>query len=287
MNKLTLPISISNLVEKIGKRQSFEPEEIIEIITQSNISEKELLDWADFKHPKSEGYGRKVIYQCDHFEILVMSWAPNDFTAIHNHGYTEWGAVQCFGKLEQTTFELNEGILSTLFKEKIHANEIFAVNQDLIHQMGNPYDTNAISLHVYGTSKKVKNVTENSLLFEVGKNQIQLVSGGVIYDLPEKEITVMNRDLHADRLTLIGHYSQLLNFYLKTGKKGPQYQSAVNYFLDRSFESRLISELEMDSKEVLYMIELKKAKLLLAAHGESTNTINSILSEINDPDNFS
>lgn len=287
MNKLTLPLSLTTLIEAIGDCKDFKPTEIASLIRSANISENDLTEWADFEHHKIEGYGRKMVYEGRHFEIMVMSWAPGDATAIHNHGYTEWGAVQTFGKLEHSTFELTGDTLTTMFRQKLTPGEIIPVNQALIHQMANPYLENTLSLHVYGTSNEVTGITDNSQIYEVGKGEIQLVDGGVFYDLPASEVSLAEGELYADRLTMIGHFTQLLNYYHKTGTRGPQYQKAVNYFHDRSFESRLITELEMDSKCILYMIELKKARNFLKLLSESHRTIDAILREINDPDSFS
>ena len=287
MNKLTLPVSVAKLIELIGDQTSFKASEITRLIREANIKIEDLKDFEDFDHDKREGYGRKIVYRNDHFEILVMSWAPGDYTAIHNHGYTKWGAVQTFGKLEHVTFELNGEKLMTHMKEKLGNHEIIPVNQDLIHQMGNPFNQNTLSLHVYGTPHKVDGITDNSELYEIGKGEIQLVNGGVFYDLPKSSYAVTDVELTADRLTMIGHYIQLLNYYHKAGIKGDQYQKAVNYFHDRSFESRLITELEMDNKSILYLIELKKARNLLRKLEESTGTIDSILLDINDPDTLS
>lgn len=287
MNKLTLPVSLAKLVELIGDQTTFKPQQIVDLIAEAKVCEKDLLEWADFEHDPTEGYGRKLVYKSDHFEVMVMSWAPGDGTAIHNHGYTQWGAVKSFGKLEHSIFNLEGEVISTLFKQKLVRNEIIPVNQELIHQMTNFSGENVLSLHVYGTSKAVDGITDNSLIYEIGKGEIQIVDGGVFYDLAESKVAVSDAEIYADRLTLIGHFTSLLNHYSKTGARGPQYQKAVNYFHDRSFESRLITELEMDSKWVLYLVELKKARTVLKQLGESTSTIDAILREINDPDNLS
>lgn len=287
MNKLTLPVSIAKLVELIGNQKTFRPTEITQLIQEANIKIEDLKDFEDFDHDKLAGYGRKIVYQAAHFEILVMSWAPGDYTAIHNHGYTKWGAVQTFGKLEHNTYFLEGDRLTTSMKEKLGPDEIIPVNQDLIHQMGNPFNQNTLSIHVYGTPHEVNGITNNSALYEVGKGEIQLVNEGVFYDLPKSSYAVTDTVLTADRLTMIGHYIQLLNYYYKTGIKGPQYLKAINYFHNRSFESRLITELEIDNKSILYLIELKKARNLLRKLNESTRTIDSILMDINDPETLS
>jgi cysteine dioxygenase len=287
MKKLSLPISLNRLVEKLESKTDFSPFELLKIIKDANISERHLLPWADFDHPKTDGYGRKLVYTGDHFEIMVMSWAKKDYTAIHNHGYTKWGAVKVFGALEHISFQLEENHLSTLHKERLEKGEVLAVNQDLIHQMGNPTDDNILSIHIYGTPEKRSNVTENSALYEVGKHETQIVNGGVFYDLRNDIIVERSPGLKSDRLTEIGHFTSLLNFYYKSNQRGAQYNKAVNYFQNRSFEGRFSLELELDSKGILYFIELRKARILLELLDESTKTIDSILNEINDIEKYS
>ena len=52
MKKLSLPISLSRLVEKLESKTDFSPVELLKIIKDANISERHLFPWADFDHPK-------------------------------------------------------------------------------------------------------------------------------------------------------------------------------------------------------------------------------------------
>ena len=288
MKKISLPVSVNNLIKSLDKKTDFSPSEIRKILDSANISADSLMPWANFDHDINDGYGRALIHATEHYEIMVMSWMPRDYSAIHNHGYTEWGAVQVFGKLEHRCFRLDkENHLTTLLKEKLEVGEIIVVNQNLIHQMGNPYDEKALSLHVYGTTQNPDNVTDNSQLYEIGKGEIQLVNGGVFYDLKNNSINNRKSGLTSDRLTEISHYCSLLNHYLKSDQQGPQYKQAVSYFQDRSFENRLSFEVEMDSQRILYLIELKKARKLLYKLKESCKTIDEIILEINDMEKYS
>jgi predicted metal-dependent enzyme (double-stranded beta helix superfamily) len=287
MNRLTLPLSLSTLIESIGDQKRFTPSAITQLIRQANIQNGDLLEWADFEHNKQDGYGRKMVYKQPHFEIMVMSWAAFDSTAVHNHGHTNWGAVQVFGKLEHTTFDYEDNYLTTNLKEKLDNGDVISVGGDLIHQMVNQGEDQVLSLHIYGTSNTVDNITEDSQLFDISKKEIQLVNGGVFYDLLDKDYRLKDEEFETDRLTEIGHYVQLLHHYHKTNTKGAQYQTAINYFHDRSFESRLITELEMDNKRILYFVELSKARKLLETLSESTKSIDAILNELNGFDRYS
>ena len=287
MKKLSLPIELNDLVEKLDKLSVFEPSTILNLLKASSITEETILPWATFDHDPKEGYGRKTVHEGRNYEILVMSWCPRDYTAVHNHGIAEWGAVQVFGRLEHINFKKEDNFISTIYKEKLNYGEVIAVNQALIHQMGNPFDEQAISLHIYGTKNSSNNVTAETQLFEIGKHEIQEVKGGVFYDLKNNEISKRSPGLRADRITEIQHYTQLLNLYLKANYRGAQYNAAINYFQNRSSEGRFNTEIELDTKQILYFIELKKAQNLLSLLKEPTRVIDDILTEINDLEKYS
>ena len=287
MKKLSLPISISNLIKALEVQSFFNPAEITTLLYKAEIKSEDLKTWAKFDHAIEDGYGRALVHSGDNFEIMVMSWNPRDQTAVHNHGYTTWGAVQVFGNLDHTSFNCQDNFLYTLYKEKLTDGEIIAVNQKLIHQMGNSSDEKVLSLHVYGRAEQTDNITADSFIYEVGKHEIQVVNGGVFYDLKNSEIEKRSSGLKSDPLTEISHYTSLLNFYFKSNKRGPQFNKAVKYFQDRSFESRLNFEIEIDSKGILYLVELKKARKILSLLKEPTKTLDAIIYEINDIEKYS
>ena len=55
-------------------------------VLDANLRAEDLTAWADFDHPVEDSYGRRLVYDGGDFEIMVMSWAPGDFSAIHDHG---------------------------------------------------------------------------------------------------------------------------------------------------------------------------------------------------------
>ena len=287
MKKLSLPVEFLDLISKLDALSSFEPADLLKILKSSSISTETLLPWSTFDHDPKEGYGRREVFKGKHYEIMVMSWCSGDYTAVHNHGIAEWGAVKVFGRLEHINFKRDDNFISTIYKEKLSENEVLAVNQALIHQMGNPFDENCLSLHVYGTSTVSKSVTANSQIFEIGKHEIQEVNGGVFYDLKNNDIAKRTPGLRADKITEIQHYSQLLNLYHKANFRGAQYNAAINYFQNRSAEGRLNTEIDLDTKQILYYVELKKAQKLLRLHKEPTRIIDSILNEISDLEKYS
>lgn len=184
----TIKNLITTLDHKFEKNPNLKPSEIISIIAESKITEDNLLEWADYDHPAEESYGRKMIHKHPNYEVMVMSWNPGDYAAIHDHGYTQWGAVKIFGSAEHATFRWQDDELSTLSRHFFEPGKIIGVSHSLIHSMGNPTDKPFLSLHIYGTSSPKDFITGDARLFNLENNTIQRVNGGVFYELPKDQI---------------------------------------------------------------------------------------------------
>ena len=184
-----LPSSIQFIVQELNHRLRLKPAEMVQLVKKAHVKKEDLMPWADFNHPPEDSYGRKLIYKGEHFEIMVMSWVPGDFSTIHDHGYTQWGAVQIFGPAEHATFRLEDDELYTLARWMVNPGDVVGVSHNLIHQMGNAtQDTPFLSFHVYGCTEPIDNVTGAARLFDLENETIQRVDGGVFYALPEDEI---------------------------------------------------------------------------------------------------
>ena len=213
--------SVKQIILKLKAEKNLKPSAITRILKEANIQVEDLVPWEDFDHPVEDSYGRKLIYQGDNFEIMVMSWNPGDFSAIHDHGNTKWGAVQIFGPAEHATFRLEEGYLSTLARWRVNSGDVVGVSHSLIHQMGNPTeDQTFISLHIYGVHDKIDKITGDSRIFELDKGQIQRVDGGVFFALPESEINSVELGLTSDFHTHLRHMIELSRRLLKINKAG-------------------------------------------------------------------
>lgn len=184
-----LPPSLEHIKTKLSADKNLRPSQIVNIIKEAQVKAEELMPWADFEHPVADGYGRKLVHHGGHFEIMVMSWVPGDFAAIHDHGYTQWGAVQIFGPAEHATFRVDIDQISTLARWTVTPGDVVGVNHDLVHQMGNlTADTRFLSLHVYGQLEHIESVTGDARIFDLQNENIQRVDGGVFFALPPNEI---------------------------------------------------------------------------------------------------
>lgn len=146
----TYPINLQTLIYMLQETPEFTPEDIQTMVVKADISAQDLMPWADFNHPVTDSYGRQLVFDGGHFEIMVMSWMPGDFSAIHDHGATQWGAVQCFGAAEHFIYTFTQGVLCTLQPAHYSPGMVHAVDHSLIHHMGNPGSEPFLSLHVYG-----------------------------------------------------------------------------------------------------------------------------------------
>ncbi len=183
-----LPTSLQHIARQLSGSRELKPAEMRRIVLDAKVSEEDIRPWADFGHPLQDSYGRKLIYQGDHFEIMAMSWLPGDFSGIHDHGHTEWGAVQVFGPAEHATFRIDEGRITTLARFQFAPGDVVGVSHTLVHQMGNPANEPFMTLHVYGQPKDIESVTGDARVYDLENNLIQRVDGGVFFALPEEEV---------------------------------------------------------------------------------------------------
>lgn len=195
--------------ESLSSKENIKPFEVVEIIKSANVKKEELELWADFNHPTKDSYGRKMVFKAPNFEIMVMSWVPGDMSAIHNHGYTTWGAVQVFGENEHATFRVVDNKLTTLTRSNFKYGEIVGVNHNLIHQMGNLTKENTLTLHVYGVEEEVENVTGDANLYDASNGTIQIINGGVFFDLSNSLIEDIIEGPKGDYPTQLRHLVEL------------------------------------------------------------------------------
>ncbi len=159
-----------------------------QLLVDTAVDPAHLERWARYDHPVAEGYGRALVHAGPNFEVMVVSWAPGDFSAIHDHGGAQWGAAQVFGQAEHATFRIDEGQLCTHARRRLGPGEVVGVSQDLVHQMGNPSRDRFLSLHIYGSVADTPLVTAGARVFDPHRQRIQRVDGGVFFLLPPAAI---------------------------------------------------------------------------------------------------
>ena len=196
-----LPSSLEHLVESIRQTERLSPQKLKSILTESRVDQADLEKWAAYEHPPQDSYGRTLIYDGGYFEVMAMSWQPGDYSAIHDHGHTVWGAVQIFGAAEHAIYSFDEEKLVTLNRVRVTPGRVLAVNHDLIHQMGNPTDERFMSLHIYGNDDRSSAITSDARIFDLANEAIAITDGGVFFGLPSHEIKELQEGPQADYFT--------------------------------------------------------------------------------------
>ncbi len=211
----SLPASLRHLVAAIEAEERLSPSAMKRIVEESDVTAADLKAWADFDHPAADSYGRKMVHDGGYFEIMAMSWVDGDMAAIHDHGYTQWGAVKVFGSIEHAIFRHDEGVLTTAERRRFAPGSVVAVGHDLIHQMGNVGQEPYLTLHLYGCYERQGDVTADARLYELDEQVVQVTSGGVFYALPEAAVSRRLEASPADFATTLRFKVELLRRLLR------------------------------------------------------------------------
>ncbi len=204
-----LPPPLRLIVEQLEQLRELTPAEMRRIVLEAGIQAEDIMPWAAIGHPAADSYGRKLIYQGRHFEMMAMSWAPGDFSGIHDHGHTEWGAVQVFGPAEHATFRIAEGKMTTLSRTQFTPGQVVGVSHQLIHQMGNPTDRPFLTLHVYGQPEDRESITGDARVYDLENKRVERVDGGVFFALPPSAIKRVEPGPDADFPTRLRYRVEL------------------------------------------------------------------------------
>ena len=182
-------------------------------LREARLEVEDLLPYADFDHPVEDGYGRKMVVDHEHYEIMVMTWNPGDFSAVHDHGYTAWGAVQVFGHVMHHTFSMAGDLFRLTKKEILPEGAIVKVNNALIHQMGNVTSAPYLTVHVYGNNERQGNITADARIFELEAGLIKHTTGGVFFNLPDRAVYDIEKMPEIEHQTMVHQLSILMQYY--------------------------------------------------------------------------
>ena len=289
--KVELSQSLKEIVQQLEEEYQLTPSSVRNIIQRAKVSQEDLTQWAAFDHPVEDSYGRRVVYHGDNFEIMVMSWCPGDFSTIHDHGHTQWGAVQVFGPAEHATFKWRDGYLTTLNRWTLGHGEVIAVGHDLIHQMGNPTeDIYYMSLHVYGDLVTSENVTGDSRIFDLETGTIQIVDGGVFFALPREQIKSIESGMESDFPTRLRHLIELTRRLIRMedcglNNSGKNLEEVINEtFSDKHLPNLLLTIRANSSVSGDYQ-ESRRWKLLVKEIAEAAKLQDDLGEEFRNTDN--
>jgi predicted metal-dependent enzyme (double-stranded beta helix superfamily) len=114
----------------------------------------------NYQQPLSDQYASYLVYKPDDeaFAVIAFVWGPGQSSPVHDH--LVWGVVGVWkGTIEEARFrpKQKETDGATIVLEQVetvtaHAGDVSHVyppSRD-IHRVSNPFDSTAITLHVYG-----------------------------------------------------------------------------------------------------------------------------------------
>lgn len=216
---------IRRLKEIIDAQSSMSVSRAARCLAEAQLDITDLLPYADHDHSVDDGYGRIMVVDAGRYEIMVMTWNPGDFSAVHDHGHTMWGAVQVFGHVLHHTFNVSDGTFRLSKKEILPDGSIIKVNHPLVHQMGNVTSAPYLTLHLYGNDDLKGNITADSRIFEPQTGLIKHTRGGAFFNLPEKEVYDIEKMPQVDHATLVHQTAILLNYYQRFDEQKADYLS--------------------------------------------------------------
>ncbi|MEM9540508.1 MAG: methyltransferase domain-containing protein [Cyanobacteria bacterium P01_E01_bin.42] len=236
----SLPLSIQRIIDEIRQcDREIKPALAKNIVIEAEVKREDLMPWASFDHPSEDSYGRQLVFSDNFFEIMVMSWIPGDVSAIHDHGYTQWGAVQVFGAAEHAVFIVQNDVLLTLSRETLKMGTTMAVGNQLIHQMANISEEKFLSLHVYGVNNRGfshETVTADARIWNLTEEVIQRTDSGVFFALPQDKINSIEPAPPADYPSWLRNTVEYL-YRIRKAEQGARETSTA------SLEKTLIDEL--------------------------------------------
>jgi len=245
--------SLHYLVDTLCQTPDLNAAKAAQILEASNIVLDDLQEWLHLDHAAHESYGRKKIFENDDFQILLLSWLPHDYSAIHDHGSVQWGAVKAFGNIETATYILHGNELTTYNRYLIPKGQIDYVEYDLIHQMGNPSEKqSAISLHIYG-----KNRAGCVRIFELDEQKIKKVlCGGAFFGLKENQLDDLPEKVVPNYTTWLRYMTELI----RRVRKAPDFfekdiEKLIGEFFDKNQKEALLNDIARNTDKKGYFTD--------------------------------
>lgn len=241
-----LPGSFKKIIAGIENEKNIDCSRLLEIIKKNIPENGDYLPFNKFDHPVYDSYGRNNIYEGRNFSIYIMSWAPGDFTAIHSHGLSDWGAVYFFSDINHRLYTASGNKIELAQKGIVQAGTIVPVTGNLVHAMGNLGKTPIITMHIYGMNHQKSNANDNSFVYEIEKKQIRTTDGSAYINIREElcKKTEMGIISNAETVT---DYFEIISSYYRKNKLTPMVNYIQKvlltpelYFLENSFEKIII-----------------------------------------------
>lgn len=185
-----LPAALRRLIKELENKAFSGLPALASAMRNAGFEEESLLPFCAFDHPPEDSYGRMGLYVGEYFEVILISWAPGDFSAIHDHGNTDWGQVMVFGDLEHLIYRYADGKLDLIRTDIAKKGDLLPVRDQLIHQMGNPFSDPVFTLHIYCAGDG-KALDLRNRIYDPEKECVFRTDGPAFFDLPASACQVL------------------------------------------------------------------------------------------------
>ena len=214
---INYPEKLNSIIAEIEKHEHIDSDYLVRFLQSATIKQEDFLAFSDFDHHVHFSYGRTKIFTGCNFVIFLMSWGKNDFTAIHNHGQCDWGAVYFLGEVNHRGYQLDNNQIVLTGKSVVPTGTVVPVKGELIHAMGNLTDKPSLSLHIYGLNHSIDTMDTTTRIFELEKKRVRFTSGEAFIDGYESFGKPLH-NLKTNEETLLDYLEILLPFYQKNHK---------------------------------------------------------------------
>lgn len=209
-----IPEKVVKLSRKIEARDPVDFSFIKEAVAGAGISANEFENHSSFSHPPDQSYGRILLHESRRLKIFLMCWTPGDFTAIHDHGSTDWGGVVALGDFTHRVYRFEDGLLRLRSNSPFGEGQVACLTGDLIHMMGNTGNKNIMSLHIYGSDSGNGSLAKKSRVYLPESRKVITTNGPAFLNCP-REAIIREEAFSAICKHALDDYLDLLKLRLK------------------------------------------------------------------------
>lgn len=223
-----IPEKVVRLAQKIEARDTVDFSFLKEAVAGAGIYANDFANHASFAHPPEQSYGRILLFGSRRLKVFLMCWSPGDFTAIHDHGNTDWGCVVAMGDFTHRMYRFEDGLLRLKSHDPFGEGQVAFLTGNLIHMMGNTGSENIMSLHIYGSSSENESLAKKSRVYLPESRKVITTNGPAFLNCP-RETIIREEDFSTICSHALDDYLDLLKLRMKLAelKQNRQYEKRI------------------------------------------------------------
>jgi cysteine dioxygenase len=143
----TIAEALADVVHHFRRRSSDRGQRVARALAHPAFSVEALRDY--LAEPGANPYGRRLVFQDEYIEVILMNWGANAVSLPHDHGQSEgWVRVLC-GSALHGQYRDEEGEVRRVDEQRIATGTIFHAPVGLVHHMANATAQPLVTLHCY------------------------------------------------------------------------------------------------------------------------------------------